>query len=227
MKKGGRKKEREKFKLKTWWLLVALLPLLFIDATLLRLDHMRMVELRDAVIAADAAEDDQAILNSIMTLKEFTFSNMVINIVEENGVQKVTFGTGPFYLEKSYLRAANKALEEAEANLTSDANPHGNVYLLASQVCRPQAIANGWGYRDAEYINCMLSEIQKYPAADNLEDQMIAALPSTELYRREFAAPVWAPTWTGFAILLTAIILIILIYRVFAWIILRIALIFL
>ena len=48
MKKRG----RFKFKIKTWQLILVLVPLLFLDATLLRLDHIKMTELRDAVLAA-------------------------------------------------------------------------------------------------------------------------------------------------------------------------------
>ena len=55
MKRRG----RLKFKIKTWQLLLILIPFLFLDATLLRMDHIRMTELRDAVLAADEAEDDE------------------------------------------------------------------------------------------------------------------------------------------------------------------------
>ena len=159
MKKRG----RFKFEIKTWQLLLILIPLLFIDATLLRRDHIKMTELRDAVLAADAAENDEELERALAELKEFTFSNMVINIVDNNGTQKITFGTGPFYLEHQYIRAANAALEEAEAHLSSDTNPNGNIYAAASAVCRPQAIAGGWNWNDSRYINCMMTEINKYP----------------------------------------------------------------
>ena len=82
MKKRGRIKIP---KIKTWQLLVILVPLLFVDATLLRLDHIRMTELRDAVLTADANEDDEAIKQSLEELKKFVFSNMVINVVDDNG----------------------------------------------------------------------------------------------------------------------------------------------
>ena len=49
--------------------------------------------------------------------------------------------------------------------MASDNNPNGNIYGLAGEVCRPIAIANGWSWNSAGYINCMMSEIQKYPAA--------------------------------------------------------------
>lgn len=215
-----------KFRLKTWQLLMMLVPLLFVDATLLRLNHLKMVELRDAVLQADEAEDDEEIARSLEELKKYVFSHMVINIVEDNGAQKITFGTGPFYLEHQYIRAANAALEAAEQSLVSDANPHGNIYAAASAVCQPLAIANGWTWNDANYINCMMTEIQKYPAADELQSQMVANLPSTELYRKNYAAPVWAPTLTGFLILLTLLIIVVIFIRGVIWIILRLSLLF-
>ena len=230
-------KRRFKIKVKNWMLFLVLIPLLAVDATLLRLDHIRMTELRDAVLSADAqigeatneTEAEQAendLVVALTELKEFVFHNVVVNIVDDNGVQKVTFGTGPFYLEHQYLRAANKALEEAEAKLSGDGNPYGNIYGAAGDTCRAEAIVNGWSWDSAGFINCMMSEIAKYPSAGEIQDTVIASLPSTELYRRNYASPVWAPTLTGFMLLITAIIIIVIIIRIIIWIILRLALIF-
>ncbi len=223
MKKRGRIKI---YKIKTWQIIVILVPMLFIDATLLRKDHIRMTELRDSVLAADEAENDEEIAKTLEELKGFVFSNMVINIVEENGEQKITFGTGPFYLEHQYLRAANKALEEAEQKLASDSNPNGNIYQLASDVCKPQAIANGWSWDNANYINCMMTEIQKYPSSDEIQDKIVASLPSTELYRKNYASPIWAPTFTGFMILITLLLFVVIFIRGIVWIILKLSLLF-
>ena len=226
-----------RFRVKSWMLLILLLLLLFVDATLLRLNHIKMTELRDAVLAADAKitdeeseeatkTNDQEIAEALVRLKEFVFSHIVVNVVEENGIQKVTFGTGPFYLEHQYHRAANKALALAEEKLFDDSNPYGNVYGEAGEVCRAEAIANGWTWDSSEYINCMLYEIQKYPAAADIQDAIIASLPSTELFRHNYASPVWAPTPVGFLLIVTFVIILILIIRLFYWIIVRIALFF-
>ena len=223
MKKRGRFKFH---KVKTWQLLLILVPLLFIDATLFRMDHVRMTELRGAVIDADASEDDEEVARRLEELRKYVLSNMVINVVDNNGEQRVTFGTGPFYLEHQYIRAANKALEEAESKLTDDSNPNGNVYALASEACKVRAFENNWTWDSPGYINCMVSEIQKYPAADELHDTIKASLPSTELYRREYASPIWAPTLTGFMILMTIIIIVVIIIRLIIWIVLRLSLLF-
>lgn len=224
MKKRGLSKI--KFKLKTWQLLLILIPLLFLDATLLRIDHIRMTELRDAVLAADEAEDDAKISETLEALKNFTFSNIVINVIDNNGEQEVIFGTGPFYLEHQYLRMANAALEKAEQELSDDSNPNGNIYAMASSVCQPLAIQNGWGWDDANYINCMMAEINKYPASDNIEEQIIAKLPSTELFRKSYASPLWIPSFTGIMLLITLIIIVVIFIRVIIWIVIRVSLLF-
>ena len=213
-------------RIKTWQLLLLLVPLFFLDATFLRLDHIRMTELRDAVLAADASENDEEVARTLEELRKFVLSNMVINVVDDNGEQKVTFGTGPFYLEHTYIRAANQALSEAEAKMASDSNPNGNIYAMASETCKAAALANGWTWDNPDYINCMVSEIQKYPAADEIQDTIKASLPSTELYRREFASPVWAPTLAGFFILVTILIIVVILIRGIIWVVLRLSLLF-
>ena len=223
MKKRGRLKFH---RIKTWQLLIILVPLLFLDATFLRLDHIKMSELREAVLVADQSDNDEEVSRTLEELKAFVFSNIVINIVDDNGEQKITFGTGSFYLEHQYIRAANAALEKAEQNIASDSNPNGNIYQLASNVCRAAAISNGWTWDNPNYINCMVGEINKYPAADEIQDQIIASLPSTELYRKNYASPLWAPTVSGFLILITIIIIVVIFIRAIIWVILRLSLLF-
>ena len=220
------RKRKWRIRIKTPILLLILVPLLFLDATLLRMNHIKMTELRDNVLTADEEEDDEKLMAALIELKEFVFSNIVINIIEENGTQKITFGTGPFYLEHKYLRDATKALEDAENNIVDDSNPNGNIYWLAGETCRALAYQNGWSWSSAGYINCMVTEIQKYPSAEELQDKIIAALPSTELYRRNYASPLWAPTLTGFMILVTLIIIVVIFIRFIIFVILRLSLLF-
>ncbi|MBR3324310.1 hypothetical protein IKG24_02115 [Candidatus Saccharibacteria bacterium] len=214
------------FKLKTWMLLILLAVLLFADATLLRHNHIEMSELRSAVLSADEADDDAAIAEGLAKLKEFVFSNIVVNAVEENGEQKITFGTGSFYLERQYLRAAQAALADAEAKLSGDANPNGNIYGMAGDTCKALALQNGWTWDNANFINCMVTEINKYPAAADIQDTIIAALPSTELFRHNYASPVWTPSLAGWCILITFVVIIVIFIRFLIWVVLRLSLLF-
>ncbi len=225
MKKYEIKKWLKKLRpLKNWQLFLILVPLLFVSVELLRRDHIKMTELRDAVITADENGDEEQIAEALAELKEFVFSNIVINVVDDNGAQRITFGTGPFYLERQYTKAALAALNEAEANFASDDNPNGNIYSAAAAVCQPQAVKNGWAWTNPNYINCMMTEINKYPALDQeIKDSIIAKVPSTELYRKNYASPLWAPTLTGFVILLDLIIIVVIFIRIFIWIFLKIA----
>ncbi len=213
-------------RLKTWQLLLACALLLFLDATLLRFDNLKMVELRDAVLQADAhASSDLS--DKLEELKQFTFSHIVVNIYEHNGIQTLTLGTGVFYLEQQYIRAATDALAEAEIALeNNDENPNGNVFKQASDVCKPIAIANGWTWASQGYLDCMTSEIANHPTTDSIQDTIYANIPSTELYRKNFASPIWAPCPAGFAILATLIILLILFFRFIFWLFLKIVILF-
>lgn len=231
---GGKKSNRLKQTLRkfsgvrNWQLLLILIPLLFVTATLLRLDHLKMSDLRRAVLDADAADDETATAENLQKLQDFVFSHIVINVVESNGEQAIVFGTGPFYLEHAYLRAANAAIEAAESNLANDANPNGNIYAAVSAICKPLAIANGWAWNSPGYLDCWTSELAKYPADDHLSPNLLVAdLPSTELFRHNYASPLWAPSWSGFAILICILIIIIVIFRFLIWCILRISLLFL
>lgn len=211
---------------RSWQLILILIPLLFVTATLLRLDHLRMVELRDTVLEADAAEDDATLAESLTALRQFVFTHVVVNVVESNGIQSITFGTGPFYLEHQYLRAANAILEEIESRPVDDSNPNGNIYAAVSAICRPLAIANGWAWNNPNYLECWTSELNKYPAGEELTTSFTAELPSTEEFRYNYASPVWAPTWAGFAMLACLIIILIVVIRFLVWCVLGIALIF-
>jgi hypothetical protein len=222
---GGRIKIKQP-KIRTWQLLVILIPLLFIDATLLRQDHIRMTELRDAVLRADEEENDEKIASSLAELRDYVSSHIVINVVDDNGAQKVMFGTGPFYLEHQYLRAANKALEEAEASMAGDNNPYGNVYGEAGAICKERALQNGWAWNNPNFINCMLEEINKYPSAAELHDKIIANIPSTEMYRHNYASPIWTFSLSGFFILLTVAAIVVIFIRFMGWVIIRLSLLF-
>lgn len=226
MIKANLKKWLKKLRpLKNWQLFILLVPILFVSVELLRRDHIKMVELRDAVLIADEEGDDAKIIESLNSLKDFAFSNIVINIVDNNGNQDITFGTGPFYLERTYTRAALTALEEAEQSFQSDDNPNGNIYKAASEICQPIAIRNGWAWNNPNYVNCMMTEISKYPETDQeIKDSIIAKVPSTELYRYNFASPIWAPTFTGFVLLVDLSIIVVIFIRIIIWLFLKIAL---
>ncbi len=219
---------RKSFKsVRTWQLVLILLPLLFFTATLLRFDHLQMIELRKAVLQADIEGDDEKIMQSLVELKDFVYSHTVINVIENNGVQTITFGTGPFYLEQQYVRAANAAIEAASAGLVDDTNPNGNIYAAVAAICQPMAIAHGWAWSDQGYLDCWTSELAKYPESDIADNQLTANVPSTSLYRHDYASPIFSWTPAGIALVICVVLIIIILVRWVIWAVLKVALIFL
>ena len=215
------------FRLTSWKLALILILLSFLAATLLRFDHIRMTELRDAVLAADSEDDDEKIAQTLNELHSFTLNHIIFNTVEENGQQRITFGTGPFYLENQYLRKAQAAVAKAQEEIDKNAkNPNGNVYQKVADICDAQGKKYGWRYPDKEYINCWINELANFPTTDNMDAYGSANLPSTELFRYEFASPVWYPCGSGIVIFICIILAVILIIRFFIWLFFRIALIF-
>lgn len=210
--------------IKTWQLFLVFILLCFVSATLLRIDHIKMTNLRSAVLEADRESNEVALAENLNTLKDFAFSNIIINITDDNGDKKIEFGTGVFYLEQSYLTATSEALRIASEAEIDDSNPNGNIYAAASSVCRPLAIANGWSWNSPEHIACYQTELAKYPAETISSNTIQAKLPSTELYRREFVSPLWAPTISGFAILITLLLGVVIFIRFLIWAILEITL---
>ena len=247
---GGMKKKdlkaalRKLSKIKTWQLLIIFVLLLFIDATLLRFDHIEMTNLKTEVTAADEAvnntntenastadeiteEEAEAAISAALTkLQAFARTHTVINVVEKNGESYVTFGTGPVYLENLYNKKATEALAAAEAQAGTDANPNGNVFAKAMDVCKPLAIANGWAWNSQGYLDCMTGEIAKYPTSERIEDTYVASLPSTALFRYDFVSPIWTPTPSGFVGIVCLALAAVLIIRFFSWAFLRLALVF-
>ena len=183
--------------IRTWHLILILIPLLFMSATFLRFDNLKMSELKTAVLEADRAGEDENgevaagevqksqeeitadITEKIKELKRFTETHTVMNFLDKNGTTELVFGTGPFYLEHQYNRLALAALEKARelAAQISDNNPNGNVYAYANAVCQPQAIKYGWAWNSAQFIGCMTGEIAKYPVSDHITEQISATIP--------------------------------------------------
>ena len=232
---GGVSKKRKSkralskiFHISTWKLILVLILLVFLSATLLRFDHIKMSELRQAVLTADKEEDVEQIKTSLNELRAFTLKHIIFNILDDNGKEQIIFGTGPFYLENLYIHDAKEAIkkqqEEIEKQGTTDQNPNGNIFAKVAKICDGQARTYGWPYYDKRYLNCYTSELAKYPASSSLTTDLEAVLPSTESDRFDIASPIWYPCASGVVILISAILAIWIIGRIIFWIISSIAL---
>jgi hypothetical protein len=175
--------------------------MVFVAATFLRLNNIEMLQRREAVLAADKTGDMQVIQGRLYDLQRYVAAHM-------------NSDTGPFYLEQQYRRDAQKVVDDAKAHNT---NPNGNVHAKAEAVCRPQFTV--WSLA---YVQCFASELAKYPPSPNPTDNV--ALPSTALYRHNFASPLWSPDFAGWSIIACILILLMIIARLVSLGILRLLL---
>ena len=187
----------------TWQLILILVLFSFVVLILLRLNNTGMVSRREAMLAADSEGNSAVTLARAADLQSYVSRHM-------------NSSTGRFFLKGQYERDSEAVKIKAEE--TASSNPHGNVYLKASQVCDPQ-----FTVRTAAYFQCYLNELAKYPTAEYGPTDI--KMPTPELYNQEFISPRWTPDFAGFAVLvwlLLAIVIIVrLLYKMVLLIILR------
>ena len=177
-------------RVKTWQLVILLIITGFIAATFLRLNNIGMVQRRDAVIVADKSADQEAIVNRLYDLQRYVSSHMNTDL-----------GRG-VYLESGY----NRDLQSWQQNQYGDANPNGNIYKKAQDVCAPRYSNYSYGY-----LQCTTNELAKYPAAaDPASD---ASKPHQETYIHAFASPLWSSDFAGWSVLASGVIVLLIVIR--------------
>lgn len=187
-------------RVKTWQLVVLLIIASFVAATFLRLNNIGMIERRDAVYAADEAGNSDATIDRLYDLQRYVAAHM-----------NTSLGAG-IYLEASYNRDKQILLDRASA----DSNPNGNIYKKAQDVCRPQ-----FSRYSAAYVACTTSELAKYPAASELNEEV--KLPQ-DLYRHAFISPIWSPDFAGWSVLVCVALALMIVIRLVSLLVLRIIL---
>lgn len=168
--------------------------MLFVSATLLRVNNLGMVERRDAVIEADATGDKVATQQSLQQLREYVNTHM-----------NSSLGDG-VYLETAYNAARDAALEQA----TSPTNPNSAVYQQASVECRARFQGGADSFRN-DYVLCV---VERVSALSQSGDPIQAAqLPQPDTYRYNFVSPVWTPDAAGFSVLVSLLIAMLILGR--------------
>ena len=206
-------------KVKTWQLLLLLTLMLFVTATLLRLNNIGMTSRIEAVLTADKNGDSSQLDQRLYELKKYVFQHVTLKIDQDGTGTRVHFGTGPFYLENSYKRDSQAILDKAAQ--ASATNPNGNIYQQVADICDPLAKRHGWGYSQP-YFDCFSRELAKFNAA--AESPLTVELPNTELYRLDYASPIWAPDFVGFAMLACLLLAVLLLIKLIAYLTLRVLL---
>jgi len=189
--------------LSTWKLVLILVLMLFVTATLLRLNNVGMIKRRDAVIAADKAGNKQQLEDRLTDLRNYVFSTM-------NADASVS-------LQYQYERDAKAAIDQA----SKLANSNVNANRQAADVCDAQAKRYGWGY-SAPYFNCFVRELENHPSNEGIS--LKAKLPNVALYKLSFASPLWTPSLAGLAVLICLLIMVVIVVRITIYLLLRLLL---
>lgn len=200
-KRQVRKSIRQLQRVKTWQLLVLLLLMGFVAATFLRLNNIGMADRRQAVLAADKSaagpSDSPVIQNRLYDLQRYVAAHMNTD-------------TGPFYLEGQYRRDAQKIVDIAKQS----SGPGVNINAEAEATCKPRFTV--WS---PAYVRCFADELAKHPPSPDPVQNV--SLPSTELYRYSFSAPIWSPDFAGWSVIVCIAIIVMIIARLLGLIILR------
>lgn len=188
-------------RVKTWQLLVLLLLAAFISATFLRLDNIGMVQRRAAVIAADSVGDQTATIQRLYDLQQYVSAHMNTDL-----------GKG-VYLEDSY----NRDFQVWQTTVYGDANPNGNIYKKAQDVCAPK-----FSHYSTAYLQCTTSELAKYPAAADPGTDTSAPKPTS--YIHAYVSPVWSPDFAGWSLVVCMVIVLMIIARLVSLVVLKLLL---
>ena len=189
--KGRIKKNiKELQRVKTWQLVVLLIIVGFVAATFLRLNSIGMDQRRAAVIDADKGGNIDTITNRLYDLQRYVSAHMNTGL-----------GRG-VYLEKSY----NRDLQNWQQDEYGDANPNGNIYEKAQEVCAPK-----FTHYSYAYLQCTTNELQKYPAAKDPAND--TSKPRQEAYIYNYESPVWSPDFAGWSVLVFGVILLLVVIR--------------
>lgn len=191
-KKQMRRNLKQLQRVKTWQLIILLVLMTFVSATFLRLNNIGMIERRTATVDADSADNfnNQVISDRLYDLQKYVTLHM-----------NTDMGKG-VYLEASYKRD----VQAAYAVASNDSNPNGNIYKKAQEVCAPRFTS----YSNA-YLQCTISELNKYPSSSNLISS--ANLPQPYLYLHAFISPLWSPDFAGWSVLICIAIFTMIIIR--------------
>ncbi|MDX1765859.1 MAG: hypothetical protein R3313_02810 [Candidatus Saccharimonadales bacterium] len=177
----------------SWILVVLIVGFSALSIYGLRQNNLKMIELRDNLIAVDEADGD--IDAALRELGDHITNHMNTRL------------NRPVELIHSYNRAVEAARADAEASTDS------SIYRKAQQVCEDPSIP----------LTARAQCIQDYidDNARPGENPQPLELPSKDFFTYDFAAPVWSFDLAGLGILFAAFFSIALLARIFAGIIIK------
>ena len=176
---------RKASKIKTWQLVITLIILVILSVVFLRTNNVRMIELRDEVIAADASGDGEVLQAAATRLQNHVSRHMNTD-------------TGQIALQTSYNTAVRRAF--AEANNDIDASG----YAVAAEQCKTVLYASGYQSYAACVANAVGISESKFKTPE---------LPNPAMFYLSYAAPVISFDLAGVAMVLATVVFFVIILK--------------
>ncbi len=175
---------------RVWWLVCALVVSLGVTVVALRQNNLKMIELRNNVYRADKENND--IEGALRALREHVHAHMNTNLLSGNNPIKP-----PIQLKHSHDRAV-----QAEKERVSTVNE--KVYADAQADCERRFPR---GLSGSGRVPC----VQEYVTAHGAVEKAI----STDFYTFDFVSPVWTPDLAGVGLVVSALLGLALIIKLF------------
>lgn len=191
-KKSKEFKQLEKKRVKTWLLLVVALVATLGTVLTLRHNNVRMVELRERVVAADKA--GVGVSESLQELNEYIFKHMNTQVVR------------PIELVNTYNRQAQAVIQAAQQGSGRD------IYAEGTAACERRGIP-------LSSIAQCITEYANNNAASVAEQKI--ELPDKDLFIYSFTSPAWTPDLAGFFVLTTVVMWLWLLMRLVEYSVVR------
>lgn len=164
-----------------YWAFLVLAGVLFItSAFALRANNQKMIELREAVFAADREDGD--IETALRNLREHVYAHMNTDLAAgENAIRP------PIQLKYRYERLVETEQARLQAGSDSD------IYTRAQEHCEQRFPS---GFSGSNRLPCIREYLDQH-SGGQLEEVVIPE----DLYKFDFASPRWSPDLAGLSLL--------------------------
>jgi hypothetical protein len=165
-----------------WYFLVLFVVSAALSVYALRSNNLRMIELRDAVVAADERGGDTEA--ALRDLREFVHSHMNTDLASgRNAIRP------PVQLKFRYERLVAEEKKRVAAS-------NAQIYTRAQEICEQRFPA---GLSGGRRVPC----IEQYVTQNGVREQSIPE----SLYKFDFVSPYWSPDLAGWSIVASGLFL--------------------
>lgn len=173
--------------IKVRYLLVPFLIASTVSVVALRANNLHMIQLRNAVYAADKANSN--VEGTLQNLRSYVYSHMNTNLDTGDNVYP------PIQLKYTYQRLEQAAQAQAQA-------ANVQVYTDAENYCQQQLPT---GFSGRTRVPCVESYVTSHTVT-------APTIPSA-MYKFDFASPTWSPDLAGYSLIISVLLGVMVVLR--------------